>query len=93
MNKHRINIISKQNSKLIHKNNIDSCLEHLSIAMAALYLISVSPLYSTLSKNAVAQPVKLSMASKDKIVFIKLFSHLTHDYQILVALIGLFVDV
>ncbi len=32
MNKHRINIISKQNSKLIHKNNIDSCLEHLSIA-------------------------------------------------------------
>lgn len=32
MNKHRTNILSRQNSKLIHKNNIDSCLEHLSIA-------------------------------------------------------------
>ena len=32
MNKHRINIVNKQGSKLIHKNDLDSCLEHLSIA-------------------------------------------------------------
>jgi hypothetical protein len=32
MNKHRINIVNKQGSKLIHKNDLDSCLENLSIA-------------------------------------------------------------
>lgn len=32
MNKHRINIINKQSSRLIHKNHLESCLEHLSIA-------------------------------------------------------------
>jgi len=32
MNKHRINIVNKQGSKLIHKNDLNCCLEHLSIA-------------------------------------------------------------
>lgn len=37
MNKHRIKIANNPNSKLFHKNNVDSCLDHLSIAHHYLF--------------------------------------------------------